>query len=372
MRIALIGTRGVPPEYGGFETAVDEVGSRLVEAGHDVTVYCRNPGQTLETYRGMTLVNLPALRRRSFETLSHTALSAVHAIRTGHPDVAFVFNAANAPFVPLLRRARIPVALHLDGIESAREKWRGAGAAYFRWAERRGARWADAVIADARAIAGYISRELGGESEFIPYGAPIVSPGSDRLAELGLTAGGYHLVVARFEPENNIDVAVGGFVRSASTSKLVVVGGAPYSDEYTQRVRGCAGDDPRVEFLGPVWDQDLLDQLYANAASYLHGHSVGGTNPSLLRAMGAGAPVLAFDVVFNREVTGGFARFFEAEDDLARLVEEAEADPELTRDMGLKGREHVAREYDWDVVARDYEALALRLVGRRGERGSEA
>ena len=134
----------------------------------------------------------------------------------------------------------------------------------------------------------------------------------------GSRPGGFHLVVARFEPENHVDVIVDGYRKSAATLPLIVVGSAPYADEYTRKVHALADD--RVRFLGGVWDQELLDQLYANSFTYLHGHSVGGTNPSLLRALGAGAATTAFDVVFNREVLGDSGLYFSGADDVARLV----------------------------------------------------
>ena len=368
MRIALVGTRGVPARYGGFETAVEAVGKRLAAAGHEVTVYCRRPrGSTEEelpaTYLGMRLVVLPAVRSRAAETLTHTGLSVAHLCRAG-TDAAFVFNAANAPLLPLLRAARIPVATHVDGLEWKRAKWSGLGRRYYRMAESLAVRWSDALIADAQGIADYYRRSFGAPTVQIAYGAPVIDPGAARLGELGLEPGGYHLVVARFEPENNVLPIVEGFRRSRAELPLVVVGSAPYAHAYTTAVHDAA--DGRVRFLGGVWDQDLLDQLYAGAATYLHGHSVGGTNPSLLRAIGAGAPVIAFDVDFNREVVRSAGRYFTGPDDVAALVEEAEADPDATAARGKAGLEEAAR-YDWDEVAEAYAELAARLPAMRRE-----
>jgi glycosyltransferase involved in cell wall biosynthesis len=364
MHIAMVGTRGVPARYGGFETAVEEVGRRLAAAGHRVVVYCRTSADAesapAETYLGMELVHLPAARKRSLETLSHSAISVAHLIRH-RTDVAFVFNAANAPLLPLVRAARIPVATHVDGLEWQRAKWGGAGRRYYRAAEAMAVRWSDALIADAVGIGDYYRREFDAPTELLTYGAPLIAPGSDRLAELDLEPGGYHLVVARFEPENHVDVIVDGYRRSAATKPLVVVGSAPYSDDYTARVHGLADD--RVRFLGGVWDQEQLDQLYGNSFTYLHGHSVGGTNPSLLRALGGGAAVLAFDVDFNREVTAEAGRYWRGADDVAALVDAAEADPDATAKDGVRARE-LAGGYDWDDVAAGYERLARRLAAR--------
>jgi glycosyltransferase involved in cell wall biosynthesis len=363
MRLAMLGTRGVPARYGGFETAVEEVGRRLADRGHRVVVYCRSYGKEDRPshHLGMDLVHLPAARKRSLETLSHSALSVAHLL-AHRTDAAFVFNAANAPLLPAIRAARIPVATHVDGLEWKRAKWGPVGQRYYRMAESAAVRWSDALIADAVGISDYYRREFGAPTTLLTYGAPLITPGADRLVELGLESRGYHLVVARFEPENHIDLIVDGYRRSGARKPLVVVGGAPYSDAYTSRVHELA--DERVRFLGGVWDQEQLDQLYAHAFTYVHGHSVGGTNPSLLRAIGAGAAVLAYDVDFNREVVAESGRYFISPADVAALVEAAEADPAAVRQAGRRACD-LAKHYDWDDVADGYEDLALRLAGRR-------
>jgi glycosyltransferase involved in cell wall biosynthesis len=365
MRIALLGTRGVPARYGGFETAAEEIGRRLVERGHDVVVYCRNPGQTRTEYLGMRLINLPAVRRRAAETLSHTMLSVGHAIAREHPDVAIVFNAANAPFLPALHAARIPVAVHVDGLEWKRAKWGVRAAGYYRWAESRSTRWADAVIADAQGIIDHLREAHGIEAHYIPYGAPIVTPMATRLAEVGIHARQYHLVVARFEPENHVREIVAGYAASRAQMPLIVVGDAPYADAYRAQVHAAAGTDPRVRFLGSLWDADLLDALYAHALTYLHGHSVGGTNPSLLRALGAGAPVSAYDVVFNREVAAGAGVYFTTPGEVAALCEAAEQEPQAAIARGSAGQADVATRYRWSDVAAAYEDLAHDLLSTR-------
>lgn len=369
MRVALIGTRGVPARYGGFETAIEEVGSRLAERGVDVTVFCRRTDDDArpETYRGMRLVHLPALRRRSLETLSHTFLSVMGRSLAG-TDAAIVFNAANAPLLPVLRARGIPVATHVDGLEWRRSKWGPAGRRYYRAAESLAVRWSDALIADATGIADYYSSEFAAPTHTIAYGAPIIES-SDRakLQTQDLQPYGYHLVVARFEPENHVREIVEGYVASSAERPLVVVGSAPYSDRYTEAVRRAA--DGRVRFLGGIWDQELLDELYANSLTYLHGHSVGGTNPSLLRAAGAGAHVIAFDVSFNREVLSGRGALFATPADVAARVEEAEHSVQTAREDGRSLREDI-RRYAWDDVTESYlqllDDLALgRMPGRR-------
>lgn len=357
-RVALIGTRGIPAQHGGFETAVEYIGPGLVDRGWDVTVYCRNPGQRMTEYRGTHLVNLPALRMKSAETLSHTALSAGHALFRDF-DVAIVFNSGNAPFVAPLRLRGLPVAVHVDGLEAQRGKWEGWGARYYNWAERSSVKRADAIIADALAIGDYVREKYRRESVYLPYGAPLVDPPATRVGELGLEPDGYHLSVARFEPENHVLEIVRGYRRSSAQLPLVVVGAASYSRDYAQAVQQAAAGDHRIRLVGSVWDQELLDQLYVGARSVLHGHSVGGTNPSLLRAMGASARVTAYDCVFNREVTGGNAMWFTDEAGVSQAVERDEVRPD---DRGAAVRLRAETAYRWADVIDGYADLCQRLV----------
>lgn len=361
--IAMIGTRGIPAAYGGFETAVEEVGKRLVERGHRVTVYTRGSERREREYLGMRVIHLPALRQKQLETLSHTALSTLHAITRKAPDAAFVFNAANSPLVPLLRGRGIPVALHMDGLEWKRSKWGARGKAYYRWAEEFGVRWADALIADAPGIAEYYRTEFGVPTELIRYGAPILDTAPvESIRGLGLESGGYHLVVARFEPENHVLEIVEGYRASSATIPLVVVGSAPYGAEYTQRIQAAAEGDPRIRLLGGVFDQDLLDALYFHARTYVHGHSVGGTNPSLLRAMGAGTAVVAWDVTFNRETLDDLGWFFEDADEAERHFSALEGDTEIPA-LAAAVKERARAHFRWDDVTSAYEDLALRIAG---------
>ncbi len=370
MRIVMLGTRGVPARYGGFETAIEEIGRRMAERGHEVTVYCRGAEGRPDEHLGMRLVHLPATRKKALETLSHTFLSVLHVLFSRRRyDVAFVFNAANAVFLPALRLRRLPMAVHVDGLEWKRAKWGGAGRWYYRLAESLSVRWADALIADAQGIADYYTDEFGAETELLVYGAPILTDRhTDRLAELGLADRGFHLVVARFEPENHVLEIVRGYRTSAATLPLIVVGSAPYADEYTAQIETAAAGDDRIRLIGGVWDQELLDALYANAASYLHGHSVGGTNPSLLRAIGAGTPVIAFDVSFNAESLGPDSHYFRTPADVAAALSEVEADVAAVVGTAATIRDRVAERYCWNAVTSGYLELAERLDADQSRR----
>lgn len=355
--VALVGTRGVPAKYGGFETAIDEIGPRLVGLGIDVVVYCRHAEAPTTAYKGMRLVHLPTVRSKVTDTLVHSFLCAFHLIFRP-VDCVILFNAANMPVVPLLWLRRHPVVVHVDGLEWMRSKWGRAGRRYYLVCEALAAGFASEIIADAQGIQKYYRDRYKRQSVMIPYGAKrpaLRSP--ERLAELGVRAHEFHLVVARFEPENHVALVVDGYHRSACKFPLLVVGSAPYSATYTQEIRSLSLGDERVRLLGALWDQDLLDLAFGSCLTYLHGHSVGGTNPALLRAMGAGAPVVAFDVEFNREVAGDLATYFLEAQDVSHQLEEAERLPERTLARGLDGQRRILERYDWDRVARAYADL---------------
>ncbi|MBG0738325.1 DUF1972 domain-containing protein [Paeniglutamicibacter antarcticus] len=370
MHLALVGTRGVPARYGGFETCVEEVGKRLVARGHRVSVYCRTEKGSSPLpaeYLGMKLIHLPAPRKRSLETLCHTGLSIGHIL--GHRvDTAIVFNAANAPWLPFLRAARIPFATHVDGLEWQRARWGKMGQKYYRTMEALSVRLSDALIADAVGIQDYYREEFDVDTTLLTYGAPILEPGtSNRINGLGLESKKYHLVVARFLPENHVHMIVDGYTKSGAKYPLVVVGSHPYAEEYTRQLHALG--DQRVQFIGGVWDQSLLDDLYANALVYWHGHSVGGTNPSLLRAMGAGAATNAFDVSFNREVLGDAGRYFSSPADVRALAEHAERSSAEIAGRGIASVQR-AHLYSWDDIALGYEALCRRLISGEQRRSS--
>lgn len=374
MRIVMIGTRGVPAHYGGFETAVEEIGSRLAAHGHAVTVYCRrgnngtdgDPGE----HRGMRLVHLPAVRKQALETLSHTLLSVLHmTFSTRRHDVALVFNAANVFALPLLRLRGLPVAVHVDGLEWRRAKWGPIGQAFYRWSEARAVRNADALIADAPGIQQYYREEFGAGSRLLEYGSRVIAdipPG--RIGELGLAPHGYHLLVARVEPENHVLEMIDAYAASGARLPLVVVGDAPYPTDYLTTVHkaaaGCAG----VRMLGGLWDQEMLDHLYIGAASYLHGHSVGGTNPSLLRAMGAGATIIAHDNIFNRGVLGDDGIYGTSRRHLAAAIAEVDADPDGHEMQRARLVQRCRERYVWDLVARGYARLCEDLAAGASQR----
>jgi glycosyltransferase involved in cell wall biosynthesis len=362
LSVFILGTRGIPARYGGFETFAEQLSRRLTRRGHRVAVYCRSRyARTGEEVAGVEAVVLPALYTKYLETVSHGLLSALHCAGR-RPDIALICNTVNAFYLPLLSRAGVPTVLNVDGIEWQRRKWNLLGRGVHRLAEHLAAAWADTVIADARVIGDYYRRVHGRRTVFIPYGGDLKPPGATPLLErLGLRPREYDLCVCRFEPENNPLTVVRAHARLGSRTPLVMVGGAPYARRYQAAVRAAA--DPGVRFLGFRYGEEYR-QLLFSARALIYAGEVGGTHPVLLEAMGAGLAVLYNDTPENREVVGEAGLPFgpSSEDQLAvtwRLLDER---PDLGAACGRRGREQVHRRYRWDKIADAYEVLFRRLT----------
>ena len=299
MKIAILGTRGIPAAYSGFETAAEELAWRLSARGHDVVVYCRPHvvDRKLASYKGARLVHLPTIQNKYLDTFVHTLLSAVHAARVTRPDVALFFIAGNSPLCRITRAAGIPTLINIDGLDSDRQKWPALAKAYLRFAERAAPRFADRAITDSHAVADTFQRRYGRRIGVVPYG--VQDPGHDgrrTLEELGLEPRRYVLFVGRLEPENNPHLLVEAFSRidqrRARGMKLVIVGGAPYADDYIRQVWRTA--DPRVVFPGYVFGRRYWE-LQRHAYLFCAPTGVGGTHPVILEAMAAGNCVLVND-----------------------------------------------------------------------------
>lgn len=372
LRLAILGTRGIPANYGGFETFAEQLATRLAARGHDVTVYCRagnvDPALDGTMWRGVRLVVLPAPRRKHLETVVHTWRSARHA-RTQGFEFALVCNSANFLSLPVLRAAGVRTALAIDGIESERRKWGFLGRNVYRLAGVLGPRWTDVVIADCAVIEDWLRARGVANVAMIAYGAtpPDVAT-TDALARLGVAPDGYVLYVSRLEPENNADVVIRGFVESGVSCPLVVVGDAPYADAYKAKLREIAAGSDRVVFAGAIYGRGY-DELRANASCYVQATDVGGTHPALLEAMAAGRAVIANDIPEHREVLGDAGWYYAKNDpqDLARRLREVMAAPGSAAERAAHAaaaQRRVAEHYDWEQVVSAYERLARGLVDR--------
>ena len=358
MRIALLGTRGIPAHYGGFETFAEELSTRLARSGHTVAVYCRERPRE-STWRGVQLRYLPTIRHKYFDTLAHTALSTVHLL-FHRSDVALYCNAANAIFTILPRLAGIPVVLNVDGIERKRKKWNRLAKAWYLLSEKLATFLPNAVVTDAQAIADYYYDRYRQRTHFIPYGAETGKIDSDSsLGALGLEPGRYLLYVSRMEPENHALEVRQAFEQVHTGMKLALIGDAPYAAGYIRQVR--ATTDPRVVIPGAIYGLGY-QELGSHCFAYIHATTVGGTHPALIEAMGRGALVLYRDTPENIEVAGDAGIPF-SEHDLADKIGRALAMSEDDRNVfRRRALERVRQHYSWDAVTADYDRLFRQLA----------
>ena len=372
MRIAVLGTRGIPAAYSGFETAVEQITSRLTARGHEVTVYCRPHvvDRQHRTWKGARLVHLPTIRNKYLDTFVHTLLSALHAAYRLRPDVALFFIAGNSPMCLITRARGIPTLINVDGLDSDRRKWNRVAKTYLRAAERLSPTMATRAITDSHAVAHIFEQRFGKRIGVVPYGAEAPpDTGTDTLERLGLEPRRYILFVGRLEPENNPHLLVEAFARIPSSKtrgmKLVVVGGAPYASEYIERVRRAA--DPRVLFPGYIFGRGYWE-LQRGAYVFCAPTEVGGTHPVILEALAAGNCVLANDHKPNAETIGDAGLYFSGEQgvaDLARCLERLLDEPDTVEEYRARALKR-ARLYSWDAVATAYEQLLLEVSDGAG------
>jgi glycosyltransferase involved in cell wall biosynthesis len=367
LSVALIGSRGIPARYGGYETLMEELAPRLVERGFRVTVYCRSHStpRGLVSHRGAELVVLPTLRTKHLDTPVHTLLSAFHAAlwrKEAAFDAALVVNSANALFVPILRQAGIPVALNVDGIEKRRAKWGAFGRGVYALSERLACALPDALITDAEIIRRHYRERYGADSTVITYGVDPRPPRESGVLErLGLASRGYFLYVSRFEPENNPHRVAEAYRLAGGGLPLVMVGGAPYAKGFIEGF--TRGADPRILFPGPIYGEGYRE-LLSHALAYVHATEVGGTHPALVEAMGYGNCLVVHDTPENREVAGAVGLFFRAGEpaSLAARLDEVRASPREARARGLAAAGEAARRFSWERVADLYSEVLERLA----------
>jgi glycosyltransferase involved in cell wall biosynthesis len=359
VRIGILGTRGIPANYGGFETFAEELSCRLVERGHEVTVYCRTRPAS-NAYRGVGLVYLPTLRHKYFDTIAHTALSTLHVLFRRQHALLYC-NGANAIFTLPPRLAGMPTALNVDGLERKRKKWNAVAKAWYLVSEWLSTWCPSAVVTDAGEIAAYYARRYRKQTTFIPYGAETGRVGTrEVLDRLGLEPGRYFLYVSRMEPENNALMVREAFESVETPLRLALIGDAPYAADYITRVR--ATTDQRVVIPGAIYGQGY-HELQSHAFAYIHATEVGGTHPALIEAMGRGALVLYLKTPENAEVAGDAGIPFEAGQLAGRLREVLDMSEDQREDYRRRAEQRVSEVYSWDAVTSAYEQLLRGLAG---------
>ena len=366
MRIAILGTRGIPASYGGFETFAEHLSTRLVARGHEVTVYGRahyiSPRQ-LE-YHGVRLKVLPTIRHKYFDTVIHAFLSAVHAV-SARFDVALICNAANAPFAPILRWTGTPVVINVDGLEHKRKKWGWLGRRYYLLAERLATILPNAIVTDAHVIHDYYQARYNAPSTMIAYGSEVERrPDRTAVRRWRAEPNRYVLYVSRLEPENNAHLVIEAFKKVRTAYRLLIVGDAPYAHDYINDLKARARGDKRIIFTGFVFGQDYR-ALQQNAYCYVHATEVGGTHPALLEAMGYGNCVLTLATPENIEAIGDAGIAYADEFDLTEKLQKVLRDGSLVQSYRHRAQLRVQQFYDWDRVVDDYEQLFGEVTGTR-------
>ena len=373
LNIGVFGARGIPSTYSGYETFLTTLLPELVARGHDVTMYCRR-GETEgdDTFRGVKRIILPAIPGKQFSTLSHGAVASLRS-RAARHDVVLTVNVANALFCGLHRYTGRPIVLNTDGQEWLRGKWGSAARSFFKRSARIAGRSATALISDCSAIQDLYRDEFHATSTVIPYCIPAnpLTPAPEVLKRLGVEPGKYFVVAARLNPENNVDTIAEAYTKTNLDVPLLALGAANYVSPVEQNLADISARDPRVKVVGHVNNRNEFFEILGSARAYLHGHSVGGINPSLVEAMHAGAHIAALDTPFNRETLDDTGQFFDLESlpqMLEALMQESD-DAVRARRAGAQSR--ASSRFNVAGVVDAYETLLLE-VSRRPARRSFA
>lgn len=366
LKVAIMGAKGYPYVYGGYDTMIKELGERLSERGVHVRVY--NHRSLFEDrprfINGIECIYTPAIESKTLTQLTHTFTSMIHACFSD-VDVIFVVNSGNGPFGLISKLFRKPTAINVDGLEWLRPKWKGMGSKYFFWASKMATKFYDQVINDSEEMRRVYLELFNADSKVIAYGANPKETMDPKLIEKwNLESKSYYLIVGRLVPDNNADLIIEGFLKSDSKRIFAIVGDVPFEDEWANRLKNI--QDDRLLFTGYVTDPDELAALYGHSYAYFHGHEFGGTNPAMLKAMGYGCAILALDTPFNQEMlqNGKHGWYFEKDvESVKKIVEKAEAEPEKMEEFRMTARSGLTQKYNWDYVTDQYLEVFENLAG---------
>lgn len=370
--LLILGTRGVPAAHGGFETFAEHLALFLVERGWRVGVYCQEEVDTVgariesENWRGVERIKVRVASRGARATLEFDW----HCVRDAakREGVCLVLGYNSAILLPWLRAHGRKVLTNMDGIEWKRPKWSPPVRAWF-WLNEWVAAWSShRLVADHPAIADHLAtRRPRSATAIIPYGgAPVETAPDAPVRALGLEPGRYFISIARMEPDNNILTLVKGFSRRRRGMKLVALGALDDANPYHREIRAAASDE--VLFPGGIYDQNVVKALRFHARAYMHGHTVGGTNPSLVEALWAGNAVIAHDNVYNRWTAGAGARYFGDEASCATLIEQMGEDDALVAACRGASRQRAREAFIWRNVLLAYERECLALLAGKPSR----
>ncbi len=369
LKIAILGTRGIPACYGGFETFAERLSQILVERGHALTVFGRRkffrPDPACRSHNGVTLRYAPTIMHKYLETPVAALTSFLELVRYRF-DVVLLCNAANSPFAWIVKALGIPLVINVDGIERHRAKWNQLGRLWYKLGEYCSVKFADTVVADAQVIADYYRATHASDTTVIAYGASatVRAPGA-ALQRFKLEPSQYLLYVSRLEPENNALGVIEAYRSSGVALPLVIVGDAPYADSYKEKLRQCA--DEKVIFTGFQFGE-VYQELQSNCLAYIQATEVGGTHPALIEAMAYGNCVIANGTPENREVLSGTGLTYSKNDfaELATLMKFVQDNPTKRSEYGNLAKARAESVYNWEKIANQYEECFGRLVRAGG------
>ena len=353
LKISIIGSRGYPYVYSGYETLVKNIGERMVAKGVQVTVYCHSYlfDEKPKQHNGIQLIYIPTIKSKSLSQPIHSFLAFWHAAFS-NADVVLVLNVSNGPFGIITRLFKKPTLINVDGLEWLRPKWKGIGASYFKWSAKMAVKLMDLIVTDAIAMQTIYKKEFNADSVVITYGADGNKGASENLLnKWQLHSQDYYLIVGRMIPDNNSDIIIEGFINSSSTKKMVIVGDVPYQDAYATKIKSY--QDDRLVFTGYINNGDELASLYKYCYAYMHGHEFGGTNPTLLKAMANACAIGAIDTIFSREVlqNDSFGTYFKK--NITSLIiwfQWAESNPAKLTQLRAIVSKGLNVKYDWELV----------------------
>lgn len=364
MKIAITGTRGIPNHYGGFEQFAEELSVRLVRKGHEVLVY--NPEDNpykKKTFEKVNIVVKKALFKSipQLSTLLYDYVCLRDAVKN-KPDAILNCGYSSSLFYRILRNPqKIPIITHMDGMEWQRQKWGRLAKAFLKWTEKLAMKWSAAQVVDHFEVQKYFENKYGITPVCIPYGADIANEGKPDLKlfpedlKYQISTGEYYLVISRLEPENNLDLIFQAYIKSGSNHPLIIVGNT--NTKYGKTLVKEYEHLDNIKFLGPIFNKQVLDKLRVNCKAYIHGHSVGGTNPSLSEAMAASCPIFAHDNIFNRGVLEDSAFYFSTASLLSEYLWDLRALKSKVQEKAEKNLQKVRTTYNWNIVVDEYIAL---------------
>ncbi len=360
LKIAIIGSRGYPYVYSGYETLVKELSERLVKKGHNITVYCHRPlfKKRPKNINGINLIYTPAIETKFLSQIINSFFSFLHFCFSDN-DIVLVVNSANGPFGLLTRIFRKKSCINLDGLEWLRPKWKGLGSFYFRFSSKLATIFFDELITDSIEMKKIYVEKYNKDSKVIAYGSNMIRLAKNEiLKKYNLKKNEFYLIVGRLIPDNNVGLIINGFINSKSNKKLVVVGDVPYRDEYSKIVKNIFNEN--VIFTGYIKSHKNLNQLYQNCIAYIHGHEFGGTNPTMINALKLNCKILALNTVFNNEMlVKKESLFFEKSQKSISLTIDNFENSSYSK---KKDNYNLPIKYHWDYIVDQYINVFRNLI----------